>query len=133
MSHVMFTTCSCVVLFTASPVLESSFTLPQVTTAQIGLSSLPLYCGFKAGALSEYTETEWWRGVVKLDVNGSKFELLPNFTLVVHNVQLTDVSSGYYCNIKVYNPEENVAYNNSSPDVGLQVYSKGKRCYYTIL
>ena len=110
---------------TAFPTVDSSFTLPQVSVAQLGQSSPPLYCGFKSGTFgSKYTEVDWWKGITKLDLNASKYELLPNFTLVVHDVQLSDVSNGYFCRINVYNPVEDVAYINSSPDVGLKVYSK---------
>ena len=112
----------------AYPYLDSSFTLPQEYTVQVGHISSPLPCGFVPGGLASlYYEAEWWRGIVKLDLSDSKYEILSNYSLVVHNATMRDSSGGYYCHVRVFYVEENKWYGNSSPDIKLNVYGKRNR------
>lgn len=92
----------------------------------IGHTSPPLYCGFTLGALSQYYEIEWWRGTSLLDTDtpNSRYRILNNLTLVIENTQISDASDGYFCILRVINTFEGVVYNNTSPDISLQVYSK---------
>ena len=111
--------------YTAYPYLDSSFTLPQEYKVQVGHTSSPLPCGFVPGGLANlYYEVEWWRGIVRLDLSGSKYEMVSNYSLLVHNATMRDNSGGYYCHIRVFNVEENKWYSNSSPDIKLNVYGK---------
>jgi hypothetical protein len=91
--------------------------------AQLGQPSPPMFCGFKPGALPQYTSIQWWRGISLLNTSHDKYNILPNYTLVINDMELTDISDGYYCSIQVNEPVYNHKYNNSSPDVSLQVYS----------
>ena len=110
----------------AYPTIDPSFTYPQHHTAVVGGSTPPLPCPYLPGLLVQYYTVEWWRGLIKLDTSTAKYQILQNFSLVIHDSAIPDVSDGYICKIVVNDIEANRIYTEYGPDISLTV--DGKIC-----
>ena len=112
----------------AYPSIDPSYTLPQTYRAQVGTSSPPIQCPFPVGILSNEYEVIWFRGIKKLNSSDTKYEILSNFSLIIHNTDLSDTSSGYFCQINVRNENAigklNEVFTQYGPDSSLTIYGK---------
>ena len=120
------TTSSNSVKIVAYPSIDPSYTLPQTHRAQVGTSSPPIQCPFPVGILSSEYEVIWFRGIKKLNSSDTKYEILSNFSLIIHNTDLSDTSSGYFCQINVRNENAigklNEVFTQYGPDTSLTIY-----------
>ena len=88
--------------FAATPTADPNYISPSINYAVIG-SSPVLQCLFLLGILTEYYNVVWYQGSSVIDTTGvdTRYEILSNLSLLIHDVNLDDDTDGYYCELSV--------------------------------
>lgn len=116
-------------LILATPTIDPDYIIPSINYALIG-SNVTLSCSYPIGVLTQYYTVIWYIGSSVIDPNDPHYGILPNLSLSINNVLLNDNSDGYYCEVSVHEPNNDMIYSEYGYDTTLIVYGM---CYSIII